>query len=113
MGKAKDLLDKIEQLQQQLKDAESQLAAIQKNCVHTWNEPSYDPIFQKGYSIPFEAHGSDVYGGVDVPDKTIRRWKRKCPKCELVQTTERTQEVVKGGMVPGTTAKVEVPFFKE
>lgn len=76
-----------------LRTAEDQLTQYQKTCPHNFTV-TYDPIYHKAYTIPGDPPGTmgvDWRGPTHVPAETEDRWKRECPKCGLVEYTQRTR----------------------
>ena len=79
----------------------TRLVLAERDCRHEWTKPVYDPIYEKGYTIPGDppgVGGSDHQFPCEVPPKTIERWKRTCLKCGKVEFTNRSKP--SGDVVP-------------
>ena len=111
------LRGEIDELQSKLKTKQSKLTSLEAGCSHKWSETEYAPIHQEAYHIPSDIEMGIYLGvdtcvsGVDVPAKTIRRWKRVCLNCGKVHFTERTKKVYGNSIAPGCSCEQEVPDF--
>jgi hypothetical protein len=87
----------IEQLNQNLREKEYLLNAIDKKCSHMWGETIPDHIEHKAHTIPGDPPGTmgvDWRGPINVPAKTEERWKRICKICGKIEYSKETTEQV-------------------
>ncbi|MBI2045060.1 hypothetical protein HYT23_03305 [Candidatus Pacearchaeota archaeon] len=90
---ARKLRDMVDELRNQLADAENSLEGYVDRCPHNFNV-SYDPIHHEGYTMPADGAGSDYRPSFYVSPRTEERWKRECSRCGLLEyTTQVEQEV--------------------
>ena len=92
-----ELRNRISILKSDLKEAETQLLAMEYACQHDWIHPVADHIYHPAYIIPGDPPGTcgvDWRGPCPVEAKTEKRWKRTCKKCGLIQYTSKTKEEV-------------------
>lgn len=97
LEKARQLRQKISDLQGEQERAKLELDSIERNCRHIWSELKYTPEYRPGYRIqgdPPGTMGVDWRGPLDVPAETIKRWTRQCQRCGKVEQTERTRDIV-------------------
>jgi hypothetical protein len=93
--RAEHLKREIKASRDQLDQKEKELDQLYRTCNHQWGETVYAPEHIEGYEIPGDEPGTmgvDFRGPVYVSPKTIRKWKRTCKICGLVQITERFSE---------------------
>jgi len=79
------------------KEAQRQLAEIDRTCPHEWGEITPDHIHHKGFYSPGDAPGTmgvDRQLPLHVPAKTEHRWKRVCEKCGKVEYTTQTKNKI-------------------
>ena len=93
-----ELLARIKEADEDLKNFQHILHQRQLNCEHNWSDPVYDPIVREGYEHPGDPPGTmgvDWRGPTWVPREEKPRWKRVCSKCKLEQETRSTRNDVK------------------
>ncbi len=87
----------IENLQKDIRDAQGSLKRIEDTCQHNWSPTKADHIYHEGYHDPGDPPGTmgvDRQLPMDVPAKTIERWKRVCLRCGKTEYTKRTEDEV-------------------
>lgn len=85
----------IKYLENTLDAAQEALKKIEGSCDHGWSPTRPDDIHHKGYHDPGDPPGTmgvDRRLSMDVPAKTIKRWKRVCLKCGKTEYTQRTDK---------------------
>lgn len=92
----KNVRKTIESLQHELKVQENLLLQLEVSCNHKWSDVKYDPVINKGYSIPARTplnYDDLPYAmGVTVSDEKKDRWSRTCQVCEKVEYTSSYDE---------------------
>lgn len=112
--KPTELRDEIAYLEKSLESKKRQLAEMYTKCTHAWGEVKYNPILIQGFTVPGDPVGTmgvDWRGPCHVESRTERLWERVCKKCELKQTTSRTEKKSCSGTIAGTSGEMEVPVF--
>ena len=97
MSRTQELKAKIDTLKNQLSAAQNELAGIERNCRHEWNEPQYTPEYRPGYTEPGDTPGTmgiDWRGSCYVTAETIPKWTRTCRICGKTETTTRSEPVI-------------------
>ena len=77
--------------------ARLKLAAVVRDCPHKWGKTEYVPEYHEGYRTegdPVGTCGVDWRGPIDVPSKTIPKWRRVCEYCGEVDETTNTKQQV-------------------
>lgn len=103
--------DYVNNLKQQLADAERQLEREQTTCQHDWSKIQYVPEHKEGYHIPAIKQGSDFQASCDVPAKTTPKWQKTCADCGLTLVTKRTKKEYASGKIDGCGGPQDVPDF--
>lgn len=87
--------------QKVLRNIDSSIDRLERECNHTWGDAVSHTDHIAGYTVPGDPPG---FGGVDhrpdyyVPPSTKTHWTRTCKKCGKIERTERA-----------ATKAVEVP----
>lgn len=94
----------IEVIEVELKEVENHLArekakleALEESCGHDWDREEYAPIHKAGYQLkgdPPGTMGVDRELPIYVQPETIDRWRRVCRKCDRVEYTVQSQEIL-------------------
>jgi hypothetical protein len=95
IGKFQELRKRAERLKAELSEAEKQLAEAVRSCPHQWNDPVYDPIRTKAYTIPSDPVGTmgvDWRPACHIPATETKRWRRVCFLCGEIQYTTNTKD---------------------
>ena len=114
MNEAEQLRISIAQRNSRLEIQRSQLARLEKDCIHFWVDTKYIPDYTPGHTIDGDAPGTmgvDHRDSYFVPAKTTKKWSRKCTLCGVIQVTTSTKKIRGSGDIPGTSSEVEVPDF--
>lgn len=88
------LRSRIKSLEDDLQHARNELAALERNCDHPWEDTETAHVDHKGYTIPADGAGSDFRPACHVPPRQECRWKRTCPECGKVEYTTVTKKHV-------------------
>lgn len=88
-------VQRLQQLQGEVKTLTEKVSEFQKNCRHDWGDPVYDPDYKmvgENFRInPEKSHGSDPYmEPTNYRREEIPRWRRQCKLCLTKQHTTKT-----------------------
>jgi hypothetical protein len=94
MTRARELVDRIVALRDELNSQKDELATIQDGCTHQFGPVRYAPI-----PIP--------------KNQEVKRWQRTCSLCELVQSTIHESPTDSADTAPGNRTPEGIPLFTE
>ena len=73
---AKEIAELNSAFDKQLSDLKSEAMKIVSNCVHSWDETKYTPIYQE--ESEFNYNAGMFCEKFHIPAKTTPQWTRKC-----------------------------------